>query len=189
LTAFSRDGTFCTNCCLGATAKKLNEKASLYEGHGFSRAVNRMSVARLQPLRYAFAKLTGLRFPLWFSANWSFFRSLYRPRRESGLELTLALPKLFMQPRAISALQVQHPLRSLSTGEILDRHLNGLHLVPWIDEFFPNEKSRGSPALQQRCHFLLDVGLMSYRKQLDSFAGYEMRFNSRYEHVMFSPEG
>jgi hypothetical protein len=24
-----------------ATAKKLNEKASLYEGHGFSRAVNR----------------------------------------------------------------------------------------------------------------------------------------------------
>jgi hypothetical protein len=25
-----------------ATAKKLNEKASLYEGHGFSRAVNRL---------------------------------------------------------------------------------------------------------------------------------------------------
>jgi hypothetical protein len=41
LTAFSC-GTFCTNCCLGATAKKLNEKASLYEGHGFSRAVNRL---------------------------------------------------------------------------------------------------------------------------------------------------
>jgi hypothetical protein len=34
------DGTFCTNCYLGATTKKLDEKASLYEGHGFSRAVN-----------------------------------------------------------------------------------------------------------------------------------------------------
>jgi len=40
LTAFGRDGAFCTNCSLGATTKKLNEKASLYEGHGFSRAVN-----------------------------------------------------------------------------------------------------------------------------------------------------
>jgi hypothetical protein len=40
LTAFSRDGAFCTNCYLGATTKKLDEKASLYEGHGFSRAVN-----------------------------------------------------------------------------------------------------------------------------------------------------
>jgi len=30
------------DCCLGATAKKLNEKASLHEGHGFSRAVNRL---------------------------------------------------------------------------------------------------------------------------------------------------
>ena len=99
------------------------------------------------------------------------------------------MPKLFVQARAISAVQVQHPLRYLSAGEILDRHLNGLHLEPWIDEFLPNEKSRGSPSLQQRCHFLLDVGLMSYWKQLDSFAGYEMRFNSRYEHVMFSPEG
>jgi hypothetical protein len=43
-TADVRDGfyllnTFCTECCLVATAKKLNEKASLYEGHGFSRAV------------------------------------------------------------------------------------------------------------------------------------------------------
>jgi hypothetical protein len=34
------DGAFCTNSCLGATAKNLSEKASLYEGHGFSRAVN-----------------------------------------------------------------------------------------------------------------------------------------------------
>jgi hypothetical protein len=25
------------HCCLGATTKKLDEKASLYEGHGFSR--------------------------------------------------------------------------------------------------------------------------------------------------------
>jgi hypothetical protein len=40
LTAFSRDGAFCTNCYLGATTKNLNEKASLYEGDGFSRAVN-----------------------------------------------------------------------------------------------------------------------------------------------------
>jgi hypothetical protein len=40
LTAFGSDGAFCANCCLGATTKKLNEKASLYEGHGFSRAVN-----------------------------------------------------------------------------------------------------------------------------------------------------
>src|ERR1700688_4368947 len=40
LTAFGRDGAFCTNCCLGARTKKLNERASLYEGHGFSRAVN-----------------------------------------------------------------------------------------------------------------------------------------------------
>jgi hypothetical protein len=40
MTAFSRDGAFCTHCCLGATTRKLNEKASLYEGHGFSRAVN-----------------------------------------------------------------------------------------------------------------------------------------------------
>ena len=40
LAAFSHDGAFCTNCCLGAAIKKLNEKASLYEGHGFSRAVN-----------------------------------------------------------------------------------------------------------------------------------------------------
>jgi hypothetical protein len=38
-TAFTRDGAFCTNCCFGATTKKLDEKASLYEGHGFSRAV------------------------------------------------------------------------------------------------------------------------------------------------------
>jgi hypothetical protein len=35
-------GAFCTNCSLGAATKKLNEKASLYEGHGFSRAVNRL---------------------------------------------------------------------------------------------------------------------------------------------------
>jgi hypothetical protein len=44
-----------TNCCLGATAQKLNEKASLYEGHGFSRAVNRLCLtasAALQPLRF-----------------------------------------------------------------------------------------------------------------------------------------
>jgi riboflavin synthase alpha subunit len=40
MAAFGRDSVFCTNCCLGATNKKLNEKASLYEGHGFSRAVN-----------------------------------------------------------------------------------------------------------------------------------------------------
>src|ERR1700675_2100721 len=60
--------------------------------------------------------------------------------QESGLELTCALPKLFVQPRAISAVQVQHPLRYFSAGEILDRHFNCLHLMPWIDEFFPNEK-------------------------------------------------
>jgi Tetratricopeptide repeat len=30
----------CTNCCVGTTTRKLNEKASLHEGHGFSRAVN-----------------------------------------------------------------------------------------------------------------------------------------------------
>jgi hypothetical protein len=42
LTAFSRDGAFRTNRCFGATTRKLNEKASLYEGHGFSRAVNRL---------------------------------------------------------------------------------------------------------------------------------------------------
>jgi hypothetical protein len=66
LTAFSCDGIFCINCCLGATAKKLNEKASLYEGHGFSRAVNRLcSTASAAEVR--FSKPTGLRFRLRFS--------------------------------------------------------------------------------------------------------------------------
>jgi hypothetical protein len=58
LTAFSCDGTFCTNCCLGATAKKLNEKASLYEGHGFSRAVNRLCLTALAA-EVRFSKLQG----------------------------------------------------------------------------------------------------------------------------------
>jgi hypothetical protein len=47
-TTFSRDGAFCTNCCLGATTKKLNERASLYEGHGFSRAVSGLCLTASQ---------------------------------------------------------------------------------------------------------------------------------------------
>jgi hypothetical protein len=56
-------GAFCTNCCLGATTKKLNEKASLYEGHGFSRAVNRLCLTG-SAAEVRFSKPTGLRFPL-----------------------------------------------------------------------------------------------------------------------------
>jgi hypothetical protein len=81
-----------------------------------------------------------------------------------------ALPKLSVQQRAIGTVQVQHPLRYFSAGDILNRHFNRLHLMPWLDELLPNEKSRGSPALQQRSHFLLNFCLMSY-----------------WEHVMFSP--
>jgi hypothetical protein len=50
-------------------------------------------------------------------------------------------PKLLVQARAIGAMQIQQSLRCLLTGEALDRHLDRLHLVPWIDEFFPNQKS------------------------------------------------
>jgi hypothetical protein len=56
-------GAFCTNCCLGATTKKLNEKASLYEGHSFSRAVNRLCLTG-SAAEVRFSKPTGLRFPL-----------------------------------------------------------------------------------------------------------------------------
>jgi hypothetical protein len=51
-------------------------------------------------------------------ANESVARSVqdddFAPQPESRLELTFALPKLLVQPRAISAVQVQHPLRYLS---------------------------------------------------------------------------
>jgi hypothetical protein len=42
--------------------QKLNEKASLYEGHGFSRAVNRLCLTA-SAAEVRFCETTGLRFP------------------------------------------------------------------------------------------------------------------------------
>jgi hypothetical protein len=47
-------------CSSGAQAlNMLREKASLNEGHGFSRAVNGLPARRLQPLRYVFSRSIG----------------------------------------------------------------------------------------------------------------------------------
>jgi len=86
-------------------------------------------------------------------------------------------------------MQVQHPLRYFSAGEILDRYFDGLYLMPRIDEFFPDQESGRGPTLQQSSHFFFYVGLVPYRKQLNSFPGYEMCFKAGYQHVMFSPLG